>query len=131
MGANSDKKILVIDNATLERELLIEILKGSGVKNEFLQAKSGEEAIDVLGRHYKEIGLMLLDWEMPQMSGIEFMKGVVAVDAVKNIPIVMVTAAGSREDQELARKINPALAGYIVKPYEPEDLASAVRPYIK
>ena len=88
------KKILIVDDSDLERELLVEILKGSGVTNEFLHAKSGEEAIKILGTNFKEVGLILLDWQMPEMSGMEFMEGVVKVPAVAAIPIVMVTASG-------------------------------------
>lgn len=125
------KKILVVDDSTLERELLIEILKGSGISNDFLQAKSGEQAIEVLGRNYSHICLILLDWQMPEMSGLEFMEGVVKVPTVASIPIVMVTASGSEENKKQARVVNPKLAGYVVKPYEPELLVEAIRPYTK
>ena len=124
------KKILLVDDSTLERELLIEILKGSGIHNDFLQAKSGEQAIEVLGRNYKEIGLILLDWQMPEMSGLEFMEGVIKVPTVAKIPIVMVTASGSEENKKQARDINPNLAGYVVKPYEPEILVDTIKPYV-
>ena len=60
----SKEKILVVDDSDLERELLIEVLKGAGVRNEFLQARTGEDAIQILGTRYKEIGLILLDWQM-------------------------------------------------------------------
>jgi len=128
--AESNKKILVVDDSTLERELLIEILKGSGIKNEFLQAKSGEHAIEVLGRNHKEIAIILLDWQMPEMTGLEFMEGVVKVPAVSKVPIVMVTASGSEENKKQARQVNPNLAGYVVEPYEPEVLVEAIKPYI-
>jgi len=129
--ASELKKILVVDDSTLERELLIEILKGSGISNDFMQAKSGEQAIEVLGRHFKEICLILLDWQMPEMSGLEFMEGVVRVPTVAGIPIVMVTASGSEENKKQAREVNPKLAGYVVKPYEPEVLVETIRPYTK
>ncbi|MFH1359853.1 MAG: response regulator [Candidatus Omnitrophota bacterium] len=124
-------KILVIDDSDLERELLIEVLKGAGVKDEFLEARSGEEAIQVLGTRYKEIGLILLDWQMPEMSGMEFMEGVVKVDKVANIPIVMVTASGSEENRKKAKNINPKLAGYVVKPYTPNSILEIIKSYVK
>ena len=120
-------KILVVDDSDLERELLVEILKGSGVENEFLHAKSGEEAINLLGTNFKEIGMILLDWQMPEMNGIEFMEGVVKVPAVARIPIVMVTASGTEENKKKARDVNPNLAGYVVKPYDPDELVKIVK----
>ena len=124
-------KILVIDDSDLERELLVEVLRGSGVQNEFLHAKSGEEAIDVLGRNFKEICLIMLDWQMPKMSGMEFMEGVVKVPAVNAIPIVMVTASGTDENKKKAHDVNPKLAGYIIKPYNPESVVKTIKPYLK
>ena len=124
-------KILIVDDSDLERELMAEILKGSGVKNDVLQARSGEEAIKVLGVNYKDIGLILLDWQMPEMSGLEFMEGVVKVPDVAVIPIVMVTASGTEENKKKAREINPKLAGYIVKPFDPDTLVSVVKTFAK
>ncbi len=128
--ADDNKKILVVDDSTLERELLIEILKGSGIKNEFLQAHSGEHAVEVLGHNHKDISIILLDWQMPEMSGLEFMEGVVKVPAVSKIPIVMVTASGSEENKKQAKEVNPNLAGYVIKPYEPEMLVETIKPYL-
>ena len=124
-------KILIVDDSDLERELLVEVLRGSGVKNDFLHAKSGEEAIQVLGHNFKDICLIMLDWQMPQMSGMEFMEGVVKVPAVAAIPIVMVTASGSDENRKKAQSVNPNLAGYIVKPYDPDSVVKVIKPFLK
>jgi len=125
------KKILVVDDSDLERELLIEVLKGAGVENDFLQAKNGEEAIQLLGTKYKDVGLILLDWQMPQMSGMEFMEAVVKVPAVAQKAIIMVTASGTEENKRKAREVNPNLAGYIVKPYTPESILGIIKSYVK
>jgi len=125
------QKILIVDDSDLERELLIEVLKGAGVANDFLQAKTGEEAVQILGTRYKEIALILLDWQMPQMSGMEFMEAVVKVPAVADKAIIMVTASGTDENKRKARQVNPRLAGYIVKPYTPESILESIRPYIE
>ena len=80
------KKILAVDDSALDRELMIEMLREYDVKNEFLEAKDGEEAIEVLGKNFRDIALILLDWQMPRMSGIEFLEGVAQVPAVSSIP---------------------------------------------
>ena len=111
--------------------MLIGVLKKAGIEQEILQPVDGEEAVQILGVNYKDIGLILLDWQMPVMSGLEFMEGVVKVPAVSNIPIVMVTASGSDESRRQAKEINPNLAGYVVKPYKAEILLETIKPYIK
>ena len=107
------------------------MLKKNSIEKEILQASDGEEGLSVLASHYKDIGLILLDWQMPKMDGIEFMKGVVSVPHTSSIPIVMITASASEENKTLAREVNPKLAGYIVKPYKPETLIETIKPYIK
>ena len=124
-------KILVVDDSTLERKLLIALLKKSGIQSEILQAENGEAALQMLGENYKDICLILLDWQMPVMSGLEFMEGVVKVPAVADIPIIMVTASGSEENRRQAQEINPHLAGYVVKPYKADVLIETIKPFVK
>lgn len=124
-------KILIIDDSLLERRLLMSVLKKNNINNEVLQAADGEEGLKVLSENYDDICLIMLDWQMPKMDGIEFMKGVVSVPNVAAIPIVMITASASDENKKRARDVNPNLAGYVVKPYKPENLINLIQPYIK
>ena len=124
-------KILFLDDSLLERKLLSGVLKKSGIENEILQGVDGEEAVAVWGNNHQDICLILLDWQMPKMNGIEFMKAVVKVPVVSQNPIVMVTASGSEENKREAREVNPNLAGYIVKPYKAETVIETVKPFIK
>jgi two-component system chemotaxis response regulator CheY len=125
-----NKKLLIVDDSDLERELLMEVLRGAGITNDFLQARTGEEAIQVLGTRFVEIGVILLDWQMPQMSGMEFMQAVVKVPQVADKPIIMVTASGTEENRKKALSVNPKLAGYVVKPYTPEALLEAIKKHL-
>ncbi len=124
-------KILIVDDSTLDRKLLIRLLVKSEVNQEILQAEDGEQALEILASNYQDISLVLLDWQMPKMTGIELMAGMMKIPVLSNIPIIMVTASGSEENRKLAKDINPALAGYIVKPYKAEELIQAVRPFLK
>ena len=124
-------KILVVDDSALDRKLLIRILMKAELPQEILQAQDGEEALTVLAEHYQDIGLVMLDWQMPKMSGIELMAGMARIPILASIPVVMVTASGSDENKKLAREVNPGLAGYIVKPYKAEELLETIKPYLK
>lgn len=124
-------KILIVDDSLMDRKLTMNALKKNGIDNEVVQASNGEEGLKILSSQYKDIGLILLDWQMPQIDGIEFMKGVVNVFEVKDIPIVMITASGSEDNKKQAYGVNPKLAGYIVKPYRPEKLIETIKPFLK
>ena len=124
-------KILVVDDSLLDRKLLIRLLMKSGIPQEILQAEDGEHAMEVLANNYRDICVMLLDWQMPKVSGIELMAGMVKIPELSNIPIIMVTASGSEENQRTAHQVNPKLAGYLVKPYKPEELLASIQPFLR
>ena len=124
-------KILVVDDSILDRKLLIRTLLKAEIQQEILQAEDGEKALEILANNYKDIGLILLDWQMPNMNGIELMAGMMKIPALSFIPIIMVTASGSEDNKKLAKDINPNLAGYIVKPYKPDELIQLIKPHLK
>ena len=124
-------KILIVDDSLMDRKLLASILKKNGISNEVLQAADGEEGLTILSQNFKDICLILLDWQMPKMNGLDFMQGVVSVPEVSSIPIVMITASGSDDSKKKAYEVNPRLAGYIVKPYKPEYFLEVIKPFIK
>ncbi len=124
-------KILVVDDSMLDRKLLIRILMKAEISQEILQAEDGEQALEILATNYQDICLIILDWQMPNMSGIELMAGLIKIPVLAAIPVVMVTASGSEENKKLAREVNPGLAGYIVKPYKPVELLAVIKPHLK
>jgi len=125
------KKILVVDDSLLDRKLLIRVLMKSGIAQEILQAEDGEQAMEVIANNYQDIGVILLDWQMPKVSGVELMAGMVKIPELSKLPIIMVTASGSDENKRTAHQINPNLAGYLIKPYKPEELLALVKPYLQ
>ncbi len=124
-------KILIVDDSTLDRKLLIRTLMKADITQEILQAQDGEEGLEILAAHYKDICVVLLDWQMPKLSGIELLSGIVKIPVLASIPVIMVTASGSEDNKKLAYETHPKLAGYIVKPYKPEQLLEAVKPHLK
>ena len=124
-------KILVVDDSLLDRKLLIRVLMKSGISQEILQAEDGEQAMEILARNYGDICLILLDWQMPKVSGIELMAGMVKIPELSKMPIIMVTASGSEENRRAAHQVNPNLAGFVVKPYKPEELLAVIKPFLK
>jgi two-component system, chemotaxis family, chemotaxis protein CheY len=124
-------KILVVDDSLLDRKLLIRVLMKGGVSQEIVQAEDGDHAMQVLADSYMDIGLVLLDWQMPKVSGIELMAGMVKIPELSKIPIIMVTASGSDDNKRAASQVNPKLAGFVVKPYKSEELLTAVKPFLR
>ena len=124
-------KILLVDDSILDRKLLIRILMKAGISQEILQAEDGEQAMEALAVNYTDICVVLLDWQMPKVSGIELLAGMVKIPELSKIPIIMVTASGSEENKKMAYQINPKLAGFMVKPYKAEEIIAAIKPHLK
>lgn len=124
------KKILVVDDSSVQRKMIIQIIRKAGFTNDIMEAGDGLEAIGVLGENFQDIGVVLCDWNMPNMNGLEFIEGVAQVPAVASVPVVMVTTEGTAEKIAQAKAANSNLKGYVVKPFTPEQLKDAVAPIL-
>ena len=110
-------KILVVDDFATMRRIVKNILKQLGY-TEILEADDGTSALDVL--KHEKIDLIISDWNMPKMQGIDLLKAVRASEAWKEIPFLMVTAEGKKEQviEAVKNKVN----NYIIKPFAPETM---------
>lgn len=116
------QSILIVDDSMVQRKMIARIIQQAGFDNGVMEAGDGKQAIQILGANYKNIGLILCDWNMPNMSGIEFIEAVAKVPAVAEVPVVMVTSEGTESRIKEANEKNPFLKGYIVKPFTPEQM---------
>jgi two-component system, chemotaxis family, chemotaxis protein CheY len=115
--ADLKAKILVVDDFSTMRRIIKNILKQLGY-NEICEAENGLAALEILKT--ENIDLIISDWNMPQMSGIEFLKAVRGSDAWKNKPFLMVTAEGKKE--QVLEAVKHKVTNYIVKPFTAETL---------
>ena len=124
-------KIIIVDDSLLDRKLLSKSLINAGVTNEILQADNGEAGLGLIAENLGDISLIFLDYQMPKMTGIEVMQGLVSVPLTADLPIIMVTASAAEDSKQVAYGINPKLAGYLVKPFKPDHLLAMIRPYVQ
>jgi two-component system phosphate regulon response regulator PhoB len=116
----SVKKVLVADDERSLRVMISAALKP--IRVEVLQACDGEEALALAQAHKPD--LVLLDWMMPKMTGIEVVDRLREDGEIGRIPIVMLTARGQERDQEAARIVG--VDHYLRKPFSPRDLVALV-----
>ncbi len=96
-------------------------LKESGLDiAEISEAANGKEGLAVAQTKGKDIDLILSDWNMPEMSGLEMVKAIRQVYILKDIPIVMITTEASVEMIKEAR--DAGATGYVTKPFTPEKI---------
>lgn len=113
-------KVLVVDDSSTMRRIVVNSLQKSGTYT-IIEAENGEEA---LARYTPDVGLVLTDWNMPVMSGLDFVKALRARPEAAGVPIIMVTTRGVREDVLAA--VSAGVTNYIVKPFTPAVLKEKV-----
>ena len=116
-------KILLVDDSKMSRKMLRTILEGVG--HEVVgEAANGVEGLDM----YKSLkpDAVTMDITMPEMDGIECLKAIKTEDA--DAKVIMVTAAG--QSSKLVEALKLGATEFICKPYEPEQILSAVKEVI-
>ncbi len=115
-------KILSVDDSKTIRSALKSIVEVIGI--EVLEAEDGLKALEVLKKEYKDIDLIILDWEMPNMNGIEFLKEAKGVEEYKSIPVIMLTTINQKE--RMIEAIRSGAKQYLTKPFTSEDLLTKI-----
>ena len=88
-------KILVVDDSSTMRRIIVNALQEIN-QGEVVEAADGKEALKCFGQH-EDIGLILTDWNMPTMSGVDLLVRIREDGEHRDMPVVMVTAEASRE----------------------------------
>jgi len=122
MSQPADLKFLVVDDFSTMRRIVRGLLKEMGCNN-VDEAEDGAMALQMLknGRY----DFVVSDINMPNMNGFELLKSIKAEDALKHIPVLMVTAEARKEDILLAAQ--SGAAGYVVKPFTKATLEEKVQ----
>lgn len=114
--------ILLIEDDTIEVMKLQRTLSKLQLKHNIVKANNGEEALDILRSGEKSPDIILLDLNMPRMSGIEFLEILKADDVLKYLPTIILTTSENRAD--LLKCYQIGIAGYVIKPLKYEDYES-------
>ena len=113
-------RILIVDDSNSITMVVSQMLKEAG--HEPLRAVDGKDAIDVLGKE-ENIDLILLDWNMPNMSGIEFLQ-YNAENKVAACPIIMMTTENKPDN--IRKALELGVSEYIMKPFTQDILVSKI-----
>jgi two-component system chemotaxis response regulator CheY len=115
-------KILVVDDFATMRKVVRNLLKQVGYEN-IVEAEDGVMALKALKS--QKIGLIISDWNMPNMTGLELLKAVRADEDLKTTPFLMVTAEALQDNVITA--VKAGVSNYIVKPFTAEVLNDKIK----
>jgi len=111
-------KILVVDDSSTMRRIIKNTLGRLGHKD-ILEAEDGAVAWKVMGEN-EGIDILVTDWNMPEMNGLELVQKVRAEEKYADLPIIMVTTEGGKT--EVITALKAGVNNYIVKPFTPQVL---------
>ena len=119
-----DQCILVVDDEQRMRKLIKDFLNVKGYK--ILQAKDGEEALDIFETNKEKINMVLLDVMMPKIDGWTVLR---KIRQETKIPVIMLTARGEEQDELFGFELG--VDEYITKPFSPKILVARIEAILK
>ncbi|MDM8348577.1 response regulator [Pseudomonas sp. sp1636] len=119
----SKVSVLVVDDATFIRDLVKKGLRDHFPGVQIVEAINGRKAQQLLGR--QSIDLILCDWEMPELSGLELLGWCREQDSLKTVPFIMVTSRGDKDN--VIQAIQAGVSDFIGKPFSNEQLLTKVK----
>ncbi len=114
-------RALVVDDFATMRKIIKNVLQKINI-TDVIEAENGVSGLELLRREHADI--IISDWIMPGMTGIEFLKACKGDDTIKRIPFIMVTAEAQKDC--IMEAIKSGVDNYIVKPFTPDKLQSAI-----
>ncbi len=131
-NVKSLKRMLLAEDDPRDAELTMAALEENNLANEVVHVSDGAEAWEFLTQKGAHAGrtaglpaVVLLDLKMPKMDGLEVLRRMKSTEALKSIPVVMLTS--SREDRDLLESYRLGVNAYVVKPVAFEEFMSAIK----
>lgn len=110
-------KVLVVDDMSTMRLIVKNVLKQIGY-TDIETAENGEEGLKIL--RVGGFGLVVSDWQMPVMTGLDMLRAIRADPELKHLPVLMVTAEAEKEN--IIEVVQAGVNNYVVKPFTAEAL---------
>uniref|UniRef100_A0A7C3V3P4 Response regulator n=1 Tax=Desulfobacca acetoxidans TaxID=60893 RepID=A0A7C3V3P4_9BACT len=123
---NYRMKVLVVDDFATMRKIVRNILKQIGFED-ISEAEDGNAALRLIKN--EQVGLVVTDWNMPNMSGIDLLREIRQNPQTADIPVLMVTAEGLKDN--VLEAVKAGVNNYVVKPFTAEVLQEKIETIFK
>lgn len=118
------KKVIVVDDSSVMRQIIKNNLKQLGFEqSNLVDAEDGEQALKMINEG--GLDLVIADWNMPRMTGVDLLKAIRADGALKELPFMMVTSEADKE--KIMEAVQAGVNQYIVKPFNTTQLEEKIK----
>ena len=121
MAADTKMHVLVVDDFATMRRIITNILKQLGYDT-ILEAEDGAKALQIM--ETEKVDLVITDWNMPHMSGLDLLMAIRASEDKKHIPVLMVTAEAMQEN--IVKAAQAGVNNYIIKPFDAKTMSEKI-----
>ena len=130
MGESMEReiKILLVEDNEADAAVTIRLLNLNKLNKDLILAKNGQDAIEVLQKKNREgnsPNLILLDINLPDISGIDLLTRIKEDELFRKIPVVILT--GSNEDQDIQKSYDLGASSYLVKPISNDAMKQVIK----
>lgn len=114
-------RFLVVDDSSTMRRIIINTLSKIGY-TDVIEAGNGREGIEKVNEG--PVDLIITDWNMPEMNGIEFVRALRAMDGKQTVPVLMVTTNAAKDD--IVEALRAGVTNYVVKPFTADTIRDKI-----
>lgn len=123
---SSNPRVLIVDDYKTVLRIVRQMLTEIGF-TEIDEASDGTQALELL--RTKDYGLILSDWNMAPMTGLELLRAVRSSTKTEKVPFILITAEAKVENVATARAAG--VSGYMIKPFNAATLKTKISPFVK
>ncbi len=121
-------KVMIVDDSSTMRRIISSVVKQIGIDEDYIGlAVDGMDALGQLKSTTYDV--VLTDWNMPKMNGLQLVKNLRTLPKYANTPILMITTEGGKA--EVVTALKSGVNNYIVKPFSAETLKAKLEPLLK
>jgi two-component system chemotaxis response regulator CheY len=120
------KTVLVVDDSRIMRNIVKNTFSLLKIPCRYLEAGNGKDALELL-RLYP-IDIVLLDWNMPELSGLELLKKLRAMELFRDLPVIMITSEAAR--YSVVEALKTGATDYIIKPINEKIFREKITKYV-
>ncbi|MCC7417914.1 MAG: response regulator [Acidobacteria bacterium] len=114
-------RFLIVDDSSTMRRIIINTLNKLGHKDCY-EAANGREGLERLAA--ATVDMIITDWNMPEMTGVEFIRAVRASESTRGLPVLMVTTNAAQDD--IVEAMRAGVNNYVVKPFTPDTIREKI-----
>ncbi len=121
-------RVLVVDDSSTMRRIIVNVLTQLGISTDYIH--EAEDGLVALGKvKTNSYDVILTDWNMPKMNGLQFVLNVRRLPKYATTPILMITTEGGKS--EVVEALKSGVNNYIVKPFNADILKAKLEPILK